>query len=439
MDIDTAINKHGKKLGSDQSNAVSTILTENISVMTGGPGVGKTTTLKTALNIFEEYGVSMALCAPTGMAAKRMHEATGREASTIHSLLEVDGEDGTFKRNANNPIDADIVVVDESSMTDIRLMSSLLKAIGPETSLLIVGDVDQLPSVGPGRVLHDIIASGAVPVSRLTQVFRQAEGSLIINAAHAINRGEMPDDRPVGVPGGDLDFLFLDVNSSERVEDVVLELICNRLKNHSLLQDGYDPIRDVMVVAAQKKKTAGVANLNLKLRAELNPLPNQGSTDRLDVHSLNDEGMVSFGVGDKVMNTANKFHKGIVNGDIGYIRHFDHLKKGMFVEFDCGLVELDKTDVRDQQLAYANTVHKSQGSESKVLIMPVVNDFGRMLQRNLIYTGLTRAKTLGIIVGQRAALEKAVANTQNQQRWSFTGEALRRAGERPEVDYGIGF
>lgn len=434
LDIETSLHKFGKTLGTDQASAVRTILTEHVSVMTGGPGVGKTTTLRTVLDILEDSGVDMKLCAPTGMAAKRMLEATGREATTIHSMLEVDGYDNSFKRHENNPIDADFVVVDEASMTDIRLTSSLLSAIGPQTSLLIVGDVDQLPSVGPGRVLHDIIESGKVPVSNLKQIYRQGKDSLIIKAAHAINRGEMPPPAPTGVSGSTLDFLFLRKETSQLAQDTILELVCNRLKNHPIFKDGYDPIRDVMVVAAMRKGDAGVNSLNVKLRAALNPLPDEGSKNRIDIQDLGDGGTVSFGLGDKIMNTQNKAQKGIVNGDIGYIRKINKAQDKLIVEFDVGMIELTRADLPDLQLAYANTVHKCQGSESKVLIMPVVNEFSIMLQRNLIYTGLTRAKTLGIIVGQERALKKAVSTIDNQERWTFTGEALRRSVQEHRLD-----
>jgi len=440
LDAGWEIDNHkGLPLGAEQAEAVRTILSERLSVMTGGPGVGKTTTLKTALDILADNGVNIALCAPTGMAAKRMTEATGRQATTIHTFLEVDGEDGGFKRHANNPLYADLVVADEFSMADINLASSLIEAIGPRTSFLIVGDVDQLPSVGPGRVLNDIISSETVPVSRLTEVFRQKANSRIITAAHAINRGEMPPKRPTDVDPGELDFLHLETESEQGVQDKILRLVTERLSGHPLLQrtferEGktFDPIRDAMVVAAQKSGDAGVNALNVKLRAALNPLPAKGSPDRFDIGAGDGEATVSFGIGDQVMNTVNKHDRGIVNGDIGFVREIAPDGKAMLIEFDRGSIVIPRREARDIQLAYAMTVHKSQGSEAPVLIMPVTKEFKFMQQRNLVYTGLTRGKNLAIILGTKDALEMAVENVKNHRRWSFTGEALRRSGQRIE-------
>ena len=429
IDADAEIDEQsamtGFRLGGEQRGAVRTILNSRMSVMTGGPGVGKTTTLKTALDILSNYGVKIALCAPTNMAAKRMSEMTGRKATTIHSLLEVSGETGGFRRNASNPIEADLIVADEFSMTDINLAESLLKAVDDGTSVLFVGDVDQLPSVGPGRVLHDLIMSNAMPVSRLTEVFRQGKESMIIQAAHAMNRGELPPPAPSDIPKAEQDYLFLRKSNPRATQEAIIEMVCERLQHHPLLSDGFDPIRDVMVISAMKEGEAGVNTLNLKLRQRLNPLPEVGSNKRLDVLDGSGKLRVAYGIGDKVMNTVNDTDAEIVNGDIGLIIDLDPDGR-LLVDFDGHHVEMEGKQIRDLQLAYATTVHKAQGAESKVLIMPVVDQFNHMLQRNLIYTGLTRAKKLGIMVGSMDALEKSVRNIDNQKRWSFTAEAIRR-------------
>ena len=419
----------GPPLGEEQDEAVQMILNERLSVMTGGPGVGKTTTLKTALDILCNKGVRVALCAPTGMAAKRMSAATGREAGTIHRLLEFNPGNSGFMHNVSNPLDVDLVVADEFSMADINLAHSLIEAIGPNTSLLIVGDVDQLPSVGPGRVLDDIISSNAVPVSRLTQVYRQSNSSRIITAAHAINRGDLPEAPPGNISKPHLDFLFIDLKNpnSFNVQDAIIKMVCDRLAKHPLLENDYDPIRDVMIVAARKDGPAGTMALNDRLRERLNPLPPKGHSDRFDVISGPNRTALSFGIGDKVMNTVNNYDKGIVNGDIGYVVDIDDRQKELVVNFESGpVVSLTKSDASNLLLAYAITVHKSQGSESRVLLMPMVHDYKVMLQRNLVYTGLTRAKTLGIMVGEESALNKAINTIDNRNRWSLTGEALRR-------------
>ena len=447
IDVDFEIDQYkqqenGLLLNAEQTEAVRMILNQRLSVMTGGPGVGKTTTLKTAVDILTDKGVNIELCAPTGMAAKRMEMAIGKKASTIHRLLGYSA-DGEFQHNGDNPIHADIIIVDEFSMIDVFLTSSLIEALGPETSLLIVGDVDQLPSIGPGRVLHDIISSNMVPVSRLTQIFRQGNKSLISEAASAINKGEMPPSPPEDASKEKLDFLFLKKNGAyktvaQNVQDSIIELVCTRLYNHPLL-DNYDPIRDVMVVAARKNGDAGANALNYKLRAQLNPLPPEGSNRRFDVEFDHNEGKSSFGIGDKVMNTSNKYDLGIMNGDIGYISGISEDKKELEVDFDCGVVSLSNSDTRDLQLAYAITVHKAQGSEAKVLLMPMVEDYGSLLQRDVVYTGLTRAKTLAMIVGSEKALARAVRTVDNEQRWSFTGEAMSRASpeveETPDCDF----
>jgi exodeoxyribonuclease V alpha subunit len=432
----------GFRMGKDQTEAVRTILSTRVSVMTGGPGVGKTTTLKTALDILRRKGVQIKLCAPTGMASKRMVDATGQEASTIHGLLEVMGDSGEFKYNSDNPLEADLIVVDESSMTDIFLCDKLLDAISRGTAVLFVGDVDQLPSVGPGRILHDFIVSDRLPVSRLTEVFRQGQDSMIIQAAHAMNRGEMPPEPPAHIPQSEQDFLFLRTPTASAAQEKILKLVCERVSSHPFFKDdpGFDPIRDILVVAPMKMHDAGVEALNVKIRAQLNPLPKVGSPDRFDVLDGAGYALKSFGKGDKVMNTVNRKNEGVMNGDIGFVREIDPIEKTLFVEFDSGILEMSRTDARDLQLAYAMTVHKCQGAEAPVLIMPVVAEHKHMLQRNLVYTGLTRAKKLAIMVGREDMLEHAISNTDNRQRWSYTAQALRETIDYEiEEDLGMGF
>ena len=429
------------RLGAEQVEAVRMILRERLSVMTGGPGVGKTTTLKVVLDILSNRKTRIALCAPTGMAAKRMSEATGQQATTIHRLLEFNPEDGGFRHNAENTLDVNLVIADEFSMTDISLAYSLFEAIGPETSLLIVGDVDQLPSVGPGRVLYDIISSNMIPVARMTQIYRQDNSSRIIPAAHAINQGEIPAPAPEDIPPTDLDFLFIELKNPTplNVQDAIIKMVCDRLPNHPMVKEGYDPIRDVMIVAAIKKRDAGTIALNLKLRERLNPLPPKGHPDRFDVISDQDDSTMSFGIGDKVMNTVNKYSIGIVNGDIGYVCAISDDRTEIIVNFENDEISLTKKEAQDLLLAYAITVHKSQGSESKILLMPVIDDYRRMLQRNLVYTGLTRAKTLAFMIGSKDALKQAVETVDSTKRWSLTGEAMRRSGHPliQEPDFNI--
>jgi exodeoxyribonuclease V alpha subunit len=347
----------------------------------------------------------------------------------------VEGATGFFKYNRHNPLAYDLVVADEFSMADINLAHSLFSAVGHNRAILLAGDVDQLPSVGPGRVLHDLISSGAVPVAMLSTVHRQKGGSMIITAAHAINRGEMPPPGPEDIPKSRQDYIFLKKPNARATRQAILKMVHENLYNHPLLQGEYDPIRDVMVVCAMKKGEAGSHMMNISLRNLLNPLPKEGDPDRMDVYSAMNDEKRSFGVGDKIMNTVNKVEQyGIVNGDIGYIKSFDHKNNKITVEFERSFVELDRSDFADIELAYAITVHKSQGSESRVLIMPVVSDYSIMLQRNLVYTGLTRAKTLAIGVGQEFALRKAIVNTDNHMRWSYTGEALQSCMREMEED-----
>ena len=319
-------------LGRNQREAVEMILTNPVSVMTGGPGVGKTTTLRLALDILSACGMNIRQCALAGMAAKRMREATGRPSSTIHRLLMVDAEGDIH--NERDPIEADVIVADEFSMTDVLLAKKLLEAVRAGSAVIFVGDVDQLPSIGPGRVLHDIISSGVVPVTRLTEVYRQGKDSRIIQAAHAINRGEMP---PRHDPGdGDHDFYFLRSSKTEDTLSTILKLATESVPSKFASDRDFDPIRDILVISAMRPGDVGIHRLNHELRQRLNPLPPEGHEDRYDLRYAPEGENRSYGVGDKVMNLVNKHKDGIVNGDIGYIRSIDKREKVILIDFDNG-------------------------------------------------------------------------------------------------------
>jgi exodeoxyribonuclease V alpha subunit len=411
----------GITLEDAQREAVRTALGAAVCVITGGPGTGKTTITRVILTVLERAGLRVALAAPTGKAAKRAAEATGFEARTVHRLLEVQREGG-FKYGPDNPLPADAVALDEMSMVDVSLFRAALSAIAPGTRIVLLGDVDQLPSVGPGKVLADIIDSRTVPTVRLTEVFRQAKTSHIIGNAHAINRGEMPalgwDERS--------DFGFLVFRTEygaetalQRQQDIEAAVL---RQVRDLYRRGYDPIRDVQVLAPMRKGLLGTLSLNLKLRALLNPHP----SDSVDVLGS------TWAVGDKVIQLRNAYNRGpagVFNGDIGYVRRIDHDARVVYVEFDVGLVEYEYANLDELALAYALTVHKSQGSEFPVVVMPL--DQGAhymMLKRNLVYTGVTRARELLLMVGTEQAMKRALQNCQIEERHSLLREWLVKGG-----------
>ena len=400
--------RSGLQLADSQRAAIRLALTAKALVITGGPGVGKTTIVNSILKILAAKGVRLLLCAPTGRAAKRMTEATGVEAKTIHRLLEVDPTSGGFKRKFENPLDCDLLVVDEASMVDVMLMQAMMKATPDNAALLIVGDIDQLPSVGPGQVLADIIGSGAVPVVRLTEVFRQAAASRIIINAHRINQGLMPD---LTAPDGDSDFYFVPAEDPENAVQRILELVKTRIAKRF----GLNPIRDIQVLCPINRGGVGARSLNIELQAALNPAGER----RVERFGW------TFAPGDKVMQIENDYDKEVYNGDIGYLVDVDPEAGELVASFDGRSVTYAFGELDTLVPAYAATIHKSQGSEYPAVIIPVMTQHYPMLQRNLLYTGLTRGKRLVVLVGQKKAIAIAVRNVSGRRRWSKLDEWLR--------------
>jgi exodeoxyribonuclease V alpha subunit len=387
-------------LAPQQRQAIHTAVSHKVTVLTGGPGTGKTTTLSSLLDLLDQYGHSYALASPTGRAAKRLTEATGREAKTVHRLLGFNPGEG-FGQNENNPIDADLIVIDEASMLDLLLAYNLLKAIGTDSHLLLVGDIDQLPSVGAGDVLRDLIDSEKTAVVRLETIFRQAADSLIIQNAHRINRGQMPQTSE-----GMGDFYLFIKNEINETADLLVDIVQNRLPH----KFGLHPLDEVQVLAPMYNGSVGVANLNERLQEALNPPQGRKPEKRL--------GGRTFRVGDKVMQTVNNYDKNVYNGDIGRITIIDQIQQTMAISVDGQPVVYDFLEADELVHAYAISVHKSQGAEYPCVVMPVVTQHYMMLQRNLLYTAVTRAKKLVILVGTRRALQIAVKNNKVSQRYS---------------------
>jgi exodeoxyribonuclease V alpha subunit len=373
--------------------------------------VGKTTLVNSILKIVAAKGPEIALCAPTGRAAKRLAESTGREATTIHRLLEADPKEGGFKRTDMHPLDCDLLVVDETSMVDVPLMRALLKALPEGAALLLVGDVDQLPSVGPGQVLADIIASAALPVVRLTEVFRQAAESRIIVNAHRVNQGLMPEPPP---PGDALsDFYFVDAADPEDGVRKLIHMVRDRIPRRF----GLDPVRDIQILCPMNRGGLGARSLNIELQKVLNP-PRDPRIERFGW---------TFCEGDKVMQIENDYDKEVYNGDLGVVSKIDPDDNSLLIEFDGREVAYDAGELDQVVLAYATTIHKSQGSEYPAVILPVTSQHFTMLQRNLVYTGITRGKRLVVIVGQRKAMAIAVKGNQTRRRWSKLRDWLASA------------
>jgi exodeoxyribonuclease V alpha subunit len=415
--------KTGTALADGQRAAAAAALTHRVVVITGGPGVGKTTLVNTILAVLRAKGVTARLAAPTGRAAKRLAESTALEAKTLHRLLEYQPARG-FGRNAMRPLDdADLFVIDEASMIDAPLMHALLQALPETAHLLVVGDVDQLPSVGPGAVLADVIASGAVPVARLTEVFRQAATSRIVRAAHALNRGELPDLEPA--EGSD--FYFVERPSPEAIATTVAYLVRERVPRRF----GFDPVRDIQVLTPMHRGPAGTRNLNHALQAALNP-PAEFKTEVERFGTL-------FRTGDKVIQTRNNYDLDVYNGDIGTVVEITSEPVEVTVRFGDPahhhLVSYKTTELDELEPAYAITVHKSQGSEFPCVVVPVTTSHYVMLQRNLFYTAITRGRKLVVLVGQRRALATA-ARTPGARRSTLLGHFMAaspdspRAGER---------
>ncbi len=404
--------RDGVQLSAEQRQAVEKAARSAVLVLTGGPGTGKTTTVRTMLRVFEAAGLRVALAAPTGRAAKKLAETTGREARTIHRLLGVSFGQGqmSFEHNESAPIEADVIVLDETSMIDILLMSYFLAAVRPGTRLVLVGDVDQLPSVGPGSVLRDVIESGAVEVVRLTEVFRQARMSMIVSNAHRVNRGEMPVLNKNLVEGARTDFFFMREDDPEKVTDLVKDLVTRRLPAYAKC----DPIDDIQVIAPMRRTITGVDNLNIVLRDALNPQVPGKQEMRL--------GGLALREGDKVMQIRNNYDKMVFNGDIGRVVRIDPEDQEVVVAYvepdGIRRVSYDQHELDELVLSYAISVHKSQGSEYPVVVMPVTTQHFVMLQRNLLYTAVTRAKRLVVLVGTAKALAIAVKNNTQDRRYS---------------------
>jgi exodeoxyribonuclease V alpha subunit len=414
IDADRAIPwveaRAGVTLAEGQRAAFRLAVANKFLVITGGPGVGKTTLMNSILRALCAKGVRPLLCAPTGRAARRLSEATGLEARTIHRLLEVDPRTGGFRRDERLPLECDLLVVDETSMVDVPLMQALIRAVPPAAAVLLVGDVDQLPSVGPGQVLADLLGSGAVPVVRLTEVFRQAAESRIVVAAHRINRGEMPE-----LPAGDTsDFYFVEALDPDDGVRKVLQIVRERIPRRF----GLDPVRDVQVLCPMNRGGLGARARNLALQRALNPAAGP-TVERFGW---------TYARSDKVMQIENDYDKDVYNGDLGVVTAIDPERQELVVTFDDRPVTYDFGELDRLVLAYATTIHKAQGSEYPAVVVPITTQHYPMLRRNLVYTAVTRGKRLVVIVGQTRALAIAVRGETAKRRWSKLRENLGEAG-----------
>lgn len=402
------------KLAKKQRKALEVAATSGVLVITGGPGTGKTTVIRSLIELFHKHKLKVSLAAPTGRAAKRMSEATGNEAKTIHRLLEYkayEGQGMAFGKNVDDLLDADVVIIDETSMVDIVLMHHLLSALKPGARLILVGDKDQLPSVGAGSVLKEIIASKKIPTVKLDEIFRQAKESMIVVNAHRINRGFFPY-----LNVKDKDFYFQQILKPDNILNTIVELTKSRLPNFKNL----DPMQDIQVISPMKKGVVGVINLNHKLQHALNPK----SAKKREIQY----GTLIFREGDRVMQTKNNYEKEVFNGDLGYIKSIDPEEGEVIVSYLDPLgenqVKYDTQELEELDLAYALSVHKSQGSEFPVVVMPLTNQHYIMLQRNLLYTAITRAEKLLVLVGTKQALSIAVQNNRSQRRFGHLADRI---------------
>jgi len=394
-------------LAEKQVEAIRSAVNKKVMVITGGPGTGKTTIIDAILTIFSKLKIQILLAAPTGRAAKRMSETTGHEAKTIHRMLEYSIKKRGFKKNDENPLNCDLIIIDEASMIDTILMHYLIKAIPPEATFILVGDVNQLPSVGAGNVLKDIISSNSVPVVELYEIFRQAKESLIIVNAHKINNGILPSFRPSNDKLND--FYFIEREDPEEVLKIILELTKERIPT----KFGFDPVDDIQILTPMHRGTVGAGNLNIELQKLLNPV---------------EDGVIrgnrNFRVNDKIMQIKNNYDKEVFNGDIGRVKRIDQENQDVVISFDGRDVPYDYTDLDEIVLAYAVSVHKSQGSEYPAVVIPILTQHYILLQRNLIYTGVTRGRKLVIIVGTKKALTIGVKNDKTQKRYTYLRQRL---------------
>ena len=397
------------QLASDQVSAINSALKNKLTIITGGPGTGKTTIIHAILKIMRRYGLRVMMAAPTGRAAKRMQETTGQEAKTIHRLLNFSMQKGGFQKNETSPLDCDALIIDEASMIDTNLMYHLLKAVPIRATIILVGDVNQLPSVGPGHVLGDMILSQQIPVVSLTEIFRQAKESRIITNAHRINQGDFPlIDSPVD-PDGKTDFYFIEQEDPERVLNTIIELVAHRIP----ARFGFEPIDGIQVLTPMHKGTVGAENLNISLQEALNP--GEASVSR---------GNSSFRLHDKVMQIKNNYDKLVFNGDIGRIEKVRPENQTVLISFDRRNIQYDFSELNEIVLAYAISVHKSQGSEYPAIVLPILTQHYILLQRNLIYTAVTRGKHLVVVVGTRKALHMGINNSKTKQRFTYLKQRL---------------
>ena len=412
MDSVKAINwvqkRMSLRLASRQIEAVKRAISDKVLIITGGPGTGKTTIIHAVIQTYRAVGARIFLGAPTGRAARRMTEATGHAARTIHRMLEFSWQKGGFQRNEDRPIEGDVIILDEASMIDSMLMHHFLKAVPAGATLIMVGDINQLPSVGPGNVLRDLIRSREAPVVELNEVFRQARESLIVMNAHRINQGRLPEQRGAGEEPGD--FYFIEQEEPDQALHIIMELVCKRIPQRFHL----DPMQDIQVLSPMHKGTLGTKNLNMKFQNALNPSDMEIA-----------RGDRTFRLNDKVMQIKNNYEKEVFNGDIGLIKSLDTEKQGIVVNYDGRSVAYDYLELDEIILAYTISVHKSQGSEYPAVVLPILPQHYLLLQRNLIYTGVTRGKQLVVVVGSKRAMAMGVKNNSTRKRHTLLAERLR--------------
>jgi len=391
------------QLSQEQLDVIKGVFSHRIAIITGGPGTGKTTLVRSVAAIFDSFGKKIELAAPTGRAARRLTEITGRKAQTIHRLLGYNAIDGFFDKDQDNPIEADAVIIDEASMVDTLLMYNLIRAIPVSSVLILVGDIFQLPSVGPGNILSDLIGSKKIPVFYLSKIFRQADESPIIINAHRVRQGEFPVFKEPDEPGGISEFYFIEQNKPDRIAPLILELCKKIIPRYC----GCNPVEDIQVLAPMHKGVAGTIYLNQVLQKALNPNP-----------LLIEAAGSRFKEGDKVMHLKNNYQKEVFNGDIGFIVSIDEKKKELLVNYYDRIVEYGFEELDELSPAYAISVHKSQGSEYPVVIIPLVTEHYMLLQRNLLYTAITRGSRIVILIGSKKALDIALKNDKPRERLS---------------------